>query len=436
MPPPLPERYSLEVRLGRDGDIEEWLATDVSLDRPVQIRILGPDADEERRAQFLRSVRGAAAVNHPHLTWVFTAGETPGGVYAVSEWTGAISLADRLAAGHTMDVHEFLPNAAGLAEGLATLHAAGVVHGAIDTSCVYHSVDHPAKLGGVGRPNQNRTASDDVRSLAVTLEEGLTGQPGGGPPPSEIVDGLSPAVDRALRRARQGLSTARQLADELGAAPSPVRPSPEPPLFSRRLLLGAIGLVLVAGALVFVTRLMLVGSNSPILVPRTSVASPSPMGSTTSTVATPPVPASQPALVPIGDVRSVDPFGGNEENDEALPNAVDGDDETVWRTEQYRDPLSSLKPGVGISFEVGGPAASVEVEGLGSDVDFTFGWSPEPGAEPDDFAEVVSGRTVGGRLDLRLPRREPGWWLLWFTELPSVDGDTHSAEIAEVRFRG
>ena len=46
MPPPLPDRYRLEVRVGRDDDIEEWLATDTQLDRPVLVRILGPDGDE------------------------------------------------------------------------------------------------------------------------------------------------------------------------------------------------------------------------------------------------------------------------------------------------------------------------------------------------------------------------------------------------------
>ena len=37
MPPRLPERYRLNIRLGSDGDIEEWLAQDESLDRPVLI---------------------------------------------------------------------------------------------------------------------------------------------------------------------------------------------------------------------------------------------------------------------------------------------------------------------------------------------------------------------------------------------------------------
>ena len=35
MPPRLPDRYRLSVRLGADGDVEEWLATDEHLERAL-----------------------------------------------------------------------------------------------------------------------------------------------------------------------------------------------------------------------------------------------------------------------------------------------------------------------------------------------------------------------------------------------------------------
>ena len=53
MPVAVPDRFRLEVRLGRDDDIEEWLATDTSLDRPVLIRLLGPEAAPDRRREFV-----------------------------------------------------------------------------------------------------------------------------------------------------------------------------------------------------------------------------------------------------------------------------------------------------------------------------------------------------------------------------------------------
>ena len=67
MAPRLPERYQTQVRLGRDNDVEEWLATDRTLDRPVLIRVLSSEASVTRRTTFLERNRLAASVPHQHL---------------------------------------------------------------------------------------------------------------------------------------------------------------------------------------------------------------------------------------------------------------------------------------------------------------------------------------------------------------------------------
>lgn len=439
MPPPLPARYPLEVRLGRDGDIELWLATDSSLDRPVEIRFVGPDAGEERRQAFLASVRDAAAVSHPHFTSVYTAGAVPGGVYAISEWTGAISVADRVAAGETIPVDDFLPNAAGLADALAALHQEGIVHGAIDTTCLFHNVSHAAKLGGVGRTPQSHTAIDDVRALASALEEGLTGRPPGGPPPSEMVDGLSPSVDRVLRLARDGALTARAFANELAAAPTPITPPPEPARFSRRLLLAAFTLAVAAVGLVFVGRLLLADAGSPILVPASPRPVPTPAVETTTTTtpsATGSVAVTVPAPLPISRISSLDPFGEDEENDERLSNLTDGDSSTVWRTERYQDPLQRLKPGVGLVLGADGTPGFLELSGVTVGVSYQVLWSETAPGDPTGLESVVSGITRRQNVSTQLPARDGGWWILWFTDLPEAADGGRMAEIAEVRFFG
>ena len=117
MAPNLPDRYEPQVRLGRDGDVEEWLATDTALDRPVLIRVLGAEADERRQTDFLALCRGAASVVHNHLAEVYDVGNRGAAPHAVLEWTGGVSIADRLRAGEGIPAGEFLANAAGLAEG-------------------------------------------------------------------------------------------------------------------------------------------------------------------------------------------------------------------------------------------------------------------------------------------------------------------------------
>ena len=427
MPPPLPERYQLEVRLGRDGDVEEWLASDRILDRPVMIRILGPDSSPTRRVAFLHAVSAASAINHPHLASVFNAGEVAGGVFAVSEWTGGMSLRDRLDSDETFEVGEFLPNAAGLAAALAEMHEAARVHGAIDSKSIQYAVAHPAKLASFGRPAIYSSRQDDVKALARTLEHALTGGPVGGPPPSEIVDGLDPQVDRVLRDAQQGMLTARQLADGLTAAPSPSPPSAPAPGWSRRLLVVAAGLVVTAAGLVALGLLLVEGSGAPIIVPPPAAGAET---TTTTTLPTEPV-----GPVQVIDIRSIDPFGGGDENDDLVGNLIDDDAATAWRTERYRDPLPLLKPGVGVAFEVRGTPASVEFVRMTAGVAYQLAWSPAQPEDPAAWEPIVTGRTAEGNTTLQLPPRPDGNWLLWLTDLPSPDGSDYSADIAEVCFR-
>ena len=176
------------------------------------------------------TVRAAAAVIHPHLEPIYAAEEVSGGAYAVSEWSGGLTLESRLAGGDTLDPSEFAANAAGLAGALAALHEAGLVHGAIDSGSVMYTVARPARLGGFGRPQRYLTTPvGDVTDLAVVLEQALTGFAQGGPPPSEMVDGLPRAVDQALAEAREGRLDAQGLAVVLEAIPRPAPVEPEDP---------------------------------------------------------------------------------------------------------------------------------------------------------------------------------------------------------------
>lgn len=440
MPLPLPDRYHLEVRLGRDDDIEQWLATDTSLSRPVLIRFLGPETDQERRGRFLASVQAAAIVNHAHMASVYNAEALTDGAYSVSEWTGGVTLADRLAADETIGVDEFLPNAAGLADALAALHREGHVHGAIDPSAVFHTVAHPAQLGAFGRVAVDHTPSDDVRSLAAVLEVGLTGSGPGGPPPSEIVDGLDRAVDHALRTAQLGHLTARQFADLLRAAPSPVPPQSVSAEGSRRFLLAVGALALAGVALIGLGRFLTDDTDRPPLFPSTTAVTDTVALPSTTTTTDPDAVVAPTTTFPLQEidvisVESVDPFGGGDENDNRLGNMIDGDPDSVWRTERYRDPLPLLKPGVGVAFTVASVPTEIVITGMNAGAAYEVAWvDGEP--DPEAWEVVVRGRVGTGTPRHQLPSRFGGSWVLWFTDLPFLDVDDHSTEVAEVRFRG
>lgn len=432
MPPPLPDRFSLEVRLGRDHDVEEWLATDTLLDRPVLIRVLGPETSRDRRQAFVDDTRAASASTHVHLISVFAAGLLDEGAYSVTEWAGGVSMADRLGAGETIPADEFLPNAAGLAEGLAALHRAGGIHGAIDSRAVYFSGSHPAKLGSFGRPHTGASVAEDTRALAETLTTCITGRSASAASPSQVVDGIPSAVDDALEAARRGGLDAAGLAQALHATTrTPVAP-PVPSPWSWRWLAPAALLSILAVGIVAIGLVLPSGPESPILFPNSLDA-----GTTTlivvptSTVTTTDLNVESSLVV---RAFSYDPDGDGTEHDENIGKIIDGDPATSWRTERYFDPLPQLKRGVGVVVELTGQPDQFEATGLSNGTAYTLMWAAAlPATGVEGWERLTSGRVAGGQVTAQLPERADGFWLLWFTDLPAQENGFY-ASLAEVRF--
>jgi len=412
------------VRIDPDEDVEQWLGIDAALDRPVLVRILGAASSPERRAEFLRSVRGAATVNHPHIATVFTAGELPEAVYSVSEWTGGMTLADRIGPERgRVDVGTFLANAAGLADGLALLHASGAVHGAVDAEAILYTETQPAKLAAFGRRPRTSRPRDDVGALAAVFALTLTGELSD-VAPSEVVDGLDPSVDAILAAARRGDLAADRLAALLAAVPAPVPPPPLSRTGSRRLTASIAALVAVAALLVVAGRVFLADGGR--------VAAPDlPAGSEPAVT----LPAARPpTAVGILELVVVDPFGDGAEGNRRLPNLIDGDLRTSWRTETYRSPLPLLKPGVGVGARLVGVPGSVEILGATPGTLLTVAWDDASPPDPGSWEVVTRTRLDGEAASVPLPEREGGTWVLWLEELPETGDGSFLAEVAEVRF--
>ena len=451
MPPPLPERYRLEVRLGRIEGVEEWLATDTVLDRPVQLRVLGPETAPSLREDYLQAVRLSTVAAHPNLLSVYDAGAVPGGVFAAYEWTGGAALSHRLAAGAKPSSAEFQPNAAGLAGALATLHEAGIVHARISPNTIYYSVDHPAKLGGVGPPNDESTFTSDVVQLVETLEHWAIGATSRGLPLSELVDGFDPAIDDILSDAAAGQLTSSELAALLAAAPATTNSSSRTPGASRVGVWLTTGLIATAIGLVGMGTLLSAGSVSPpplqestttltttLQTPTVTEAAPMPTVQSPEPVA-PPAPVlttTPPALLDVPIVFTLDPYGGGGEMDHRLGFLVDGDRDTTWRTERYFDPLSLIKAGVGLVMTPPAGARQLELWGITPGTVYTLSWAESPNASLEEWSPVATGQTTSGAFFLTLPHQPDGSWLLWFTELPNVGPENYSTSIAEVRFWG
>jgi hypothetical protein len=152
----------------------------------------------------------------------------------------------------------------------------------------------------------------------------------------------------------------------------------------------------------------------------------------------PPAPA-VPVQLTAGAVTDFDPPpGSGTESTEQVPNAVDGDEATVWRTERYRSAaFGGLKDGVGLLVDLGAPTAvtSVELSTLaGTTVELRA--ADARGASPADYRVLAQGTAAPGAgpvLVLAPPAGSTArWYLLWITALPAVDGG-FAAQVGELR---
>lgn len=427
MPPRLPDRYRLNIRLGSDGDIEEWFAQDDTLDRPVLIRYLAPESSSARHASFLENVRSAAALNDIHLQKVFAAGETSASAYSISEWDGGVTIADRLRADEAIPVVEFLPNASGLCLALSRYHELGGVHGAIDTSSIHFSAAHPVKLGAFGRESRWSDAAEDTMALAEVLRAAITGTTDTSVFPSDVIDGVHPAVDSALRAGIEGGLDAAALARSLQAAPNVTRMEENPIKPWRTLAM--FGLIVLLIALIAAVGLASdFDPDSPVLYPVT--AEPATPTSTVPTQVVNPIDRSERLAT---EVTVYDPLGDGIESDDTVDGITDGNRFTAWSTEAYSRPLGEVKDGVGLVFDLDGTPETVFITGSPGTV-FSVGWAASLPENPLDWERVVRGTLQRAESRIQVPVRGGGLWLLWLTDLPERADGSYQARVSDVRF--
>jgi len=426
MPPRLPERYRLNIRLGSDGDIEEWLASDDNLDRPVLIRYLAPESSPDRHQAFLAGVQSAAALTEIHLQRVFAAGETTASAYSVSEWDGGVTIADRLRVGEGLPVEEFLPNASGMCLALSRFHDAGGVHGAIDTSAVHFSAAHPAKLAAFGRIQRWNDSAEDTMAMSEVLRAAITGTEDRTVFPSEVIDGIPQTVDTVIREGIAGNLDARALATQLSAVSYDAPTEHTPPKPWRTLALFG----LIAGLITLIAAVGLAADfdpDSPFLYP-VGAESVSPPVTTPVQVAD--VDESQ-ALSATAVVY--DPFGDGTEGDESVGLVFDGNNLTAWSTEAYSKPIREFKDGVGLVFDVDGSPSAMFVIGTPGTT-YLVGWAPSTPSAATGWEHVARGTLQESDTRIQLPNRIEGLWRLWLTGLPERPDGSFLSRISQVRF--
>jgi formylglycine-generating enzyme required for sulfatase activity/predicted Ser/Thr protein kinase len=187
-------RYIIERRLGRGGMGTVYAATDSLIRRSVALKVLDvADPDPVHHARLMREAQTAARVEHERIARVYDVGSHDGFPFVAMEYVHGGTLRQWMAKGGK-PLAQILDVATQIAEGLAELHAEGVVHRDLKPENVMRNAQGGIKLvdfglarHGAGEPSLplgGRSAAVDGSSTAASsgtpgymAPEQCTGQP-------------------------------------------------------------------------------------------------------------------------------------------------------------------------------------------------------------------------------------------------------------------
>jgi len=125
----LADRYRVERELGRGGMATVYLARDLRHDRLVALKVLRPElAASLGPERFLREIRIAAGLQHPHILPVHDSGEAAGRLWYTMPFVEGQSLRQRLAREGQLPLDEAKRVATQVLSALGYAHAQGVIH--------------------------------------------------------------------------------------------------------------------------------------------------------------------------------------------------------------------------------------------------------------------------------------------------------------------
>ena len=120
----------IDRKLGQGGMGTVFLATQLSLDRQVAIKVLAQNlaSNEEFRERFKREARSIAKVNHPNILQVYEVGETEGVHFMVMEFIDGENIAARLDRDGFIPWREAAQIVTQAAEGLQKAAEVNIMH--------------------------------------------------------------------------------------------------------------------------------------------------------------------------------------------------------------------------------------------------------------------------------------------------------------------
>lgn len=226
------DRYRIVSLLGKGGMGEVYRADDLRLGQTIALKFL-PEGTETKNllTRFHQEVRLAREVSHPNVCRVFDIGDANGRPFICMEYIDGENLASLLNRIGRLSTEKALDIARDLLAGIAAIHQHGLVHRDLKPANIMldgrgrvritdfglavlageqgERAGTPAYMAPEQMAGQEVTPRTDMYAVGLVLYEVFTGKSAfneglkrarnGNPvPPSQIVEGIDPTVERMI----------------------------------------------------------------------------------------------------------------------------------------------------------------------------------------------------------------------------------------------
>jgi eukaryotic-like serine/threonine-protein kinase len=167
----LSDRYEIERELGAGGMGTVYLARDLRHDRKVALKVFRPEVGAAVGAErFLREIRLAASLTHPHILPLHDSGEAGEYLYYVTPYIEGESLRARIRQEGPLPIPDVVRLLSHLAEALSAAHARGIVHRDLKPANVLLSGRNALLADfGVAKALDEASGEEDLTAFGMTV---------------------------------------------------------------------------------------------------------------------------------------------------------------------------------------------------------------------------------------------------------------------------
>jgi serine/threonine-protein kinase len=167
----LADRYRIERELGQGGMATVYLAQDLKHDRKVAVKVLREELSASLgKERFLREIKVAAALQHPHILPLYDSGEADGLLFYVMPYVDGLSLRDKLVKEGELPVGDAVRILRDIADALTEAHRHGVVHRDLKPENVMLRGRHALVMDfGVAKALSEATGRQSITTIGVAL---------------------------------------------------------------------------------------------------------------------------------------------------------------------------------------------------------------------------------------------------------------------------